>query len=168
MMKSAAEQVVYSTGFFEVVRKKYGSTYYNYVDLGKEIVSILPIIEGNIIIERQYRPAVGRYLYEIPAGHLEKGEKTEAAAARELEEETGYKPGKLVKLLEFHPSPGLTNEKNTLYLATNLRKGKRKLDKNERLSVIKMPLEKALSMVDKGAIIDAKTIIALLYYAANR
>ena len=84
---------------------------------------VLPITaDGDLVLVRQYRYAVGEFLWEMPAGHIDAGELPEEAARRELVEETGYYPGRLQKLLDFYPAPGFTDERMHLFRATELEK----------------------------------------------
>jgi ADP-ribose diphosphatase len=136
-----------------------------YAVIEPNTVAILPITKkGRILLERQYRAAIGRTIYEIPAGHIEKNETPLIAAKRELEAETGFRPGRLRFLIYFYPTPGIESKKEHLYLAENLVKGKRSLDVDERIAIEEMGIEKALKSIKSGRIVDAKTILAILYY----
>ncbi len=132
-----------------------------------EVAVILPLLAGGrILIERQYRPQIKRYIYELPAGRVDRGEKSLQTAVRELKEETGYTASRVSPMAVAYSSPGITNEKLHMFIATGLRKGKSHLDDNEYLSVKTVTLKKAMQMVKKNQIVDAKTIAALLYYSA--
>ena len=131
-------------------------------------VAIVAVDGDRVLLERQYRPVVGEWLYEIPAGTLEPGEEPGETARRELEEETGYRPGWLRKLVEFYSSPGVSTEKLIVFLAGDLARGRQRLEEDEVIEVIWVGLEEALEMIRDGRIRDAKTIIGLLYYAAAR
>ena len=126
--------------------------------------------EGKIIIVKQYRKAIEAVSYEIPAGKLEVGEAGDemAAAARELEEETQYK-GDLELIYEFYTAIGFCNERIKLYVATNLKpvENPRPLDDDEFLELYELTYEECMELVASGAIQDAKTIIALQYYALH-
>ena len=113
---------------------------------------------------RQYRHPAGQHLLELPAGKLEKGEDPDRCAARELEEETGYRPQSVKKLGSFYPTPGYVSEILHLYLADELVPTKQNLDPGEFLDVIAMPLKDALAACFDGRIVDAKTALALLMY----
>ncbi len=128
---------------------------------------IIPLLEdGRVILERQYRPAIGRYLYELPAGHLNRKEKPASAARRELEEETGYRAGSLRLLFEAYPSPGIKTEFSSFYLATNLTRTKTNLDTDEVITIKKIKLSRLVGMIRSNRIVDAKTIAAVLFYTA--
>src|ERR1700674_951084 len=127
---------------------------------------ILPAFDdGTIALVRQYRHPAVRYLLELPAGTLDDKEPPEAGAARELEEELGLVAGKLEKLSEFFISPGFCEEKMWLYLATDLTETAQRLEDDELIEVVRLPLERALQMITDGEIEDAKTIIGLMLAA---
>src|SRR6266513_5783237 len=127
---------------------------------------ILPAFDdGTIALVRQYRHPAVRYLLELPAGTLNDKERPEEGAARELEEELGVVAGKLEKLCEFFVSPGFCEEKMWLYLATDLTETTQRLDEDEALEVVRLPIERALQMITDGEIEDAKTIIGLMLAA---
>ena len=122
--------------------------------------------EGNILLVRQYRFAAGRELLELPAGKLEPGEDPEKAAARELEEETGYTAQRLVKRTELLPTPAYCTERIYLYEGVGLtRRGGQRLDRDEFMDVVPVPLKKALEMVLAGDLPDAKTQVGVLLLA---
>ena len=127
---------------------------------------IIPVLDdGTVVLVRQYRHPAVRYLLEAPAGTLADGERPEAGAARELEEELGLVAARLEKLSEFFVSPGLLEEKMWVYLATELSEGKQFLDEDEVLDVVRLPIAEALEMITSGEIQDAKTIIGLMLAA---
>src|SRR4030095_14802880 len=103
---------------------------------------------------RQYRHPAVKYLLELPAGTLNDRERPEDGAARELEEELGVVAGKLEKLSEFFVSPGFCEEKMWLFLATDLRQTTQRLEDDEMLEVIRLPIERALQMITDGEIED--------------
>jgi len=121
--------------------------------------------DGTIALVRQYRHPAVRYLLELPAGTLNDQEAPEAGAARELEEELGLVAGKLEKLCEFFVSPGFCEEKMWLYLATDFTETGQRLDDDEMIEVVRLPIERALQMITDGEIEDAKTIIGLMLAA---
>ena len=127
---------------------------------------ILPAFDdGTICLVRQYRHPAVRYLLELPAGTLNDKERPEEGAARELEEELGLVAGRMEKLSEFFVSPGFCEEKMWLYLATDLTATAQRLEDDEILEVVRLPLERALQMITDGEIEDAKTIIGLMLAA---
>lgn len=126
----------------------------------------LPILPNNmILLLKQYRVPVGKWIIEIPAGTIKPGEKPLECAQRELEEETGFKAKTWVKMLEIYTSPGYSNEILHIFLAKNLEKGVKKAENTEVLKNIYLTLNEAITLVKRGIIKDAKTIIAILYYA---
>lgn len=127
---------------------------------------IVPLFaDYTVALVRQYRHPAGRYLLEIPAGSLDGGETPAAGAARELEEELGFRAGRLEQLSEFFVSPGFLQEKMWLYLATDLTETAQRLDDDEIVEVVRLPFSNALEMIAGGEIQDAKTIIGLMLAA---
>jgi ADP-ribose diphosphatase len=127
---------------------------------------IVPIFDdGTVALVKQYRHPAVRYLLEVPAGTLAKGEQPEIGAARELKEELGLVAARLEKLSEFFVSPGFCEEKMWVYLATELSEGEQALEDDEILEVVRLPIADALEMITSGEIEDAKTIIGLMLAA---
>lgn len=160
-------KVVYKTRLFDLEKfrdKKMGKTYFYRIH-GPDSVTILPFLDdGRILLERQYRTAIRRYIYELPAGAIDKGEKPIRAAARELEEETGYRPGSVRLLFDAYPSPGIRTEFSNIYIATRLVKTKTNLEPDELITIKKVKLSELVGMIKKNQIIDLKTIAAILFY----
>jgi len=127
---------------------------------------IVPVFDdGTVALVRQYRHPAVRYLLEVPAGTLAKGERPEIGAARELKEELGLNAARLEKLSEFFVSPGFCEEKIWVYLATELSEGEQALEDDEIIDVVRLPIAEALEMITSGEIEDAKTIIGLMLAA---
>jgi ADP-ribose pyrophosphatase len=125
--------------------------------------AVVPIDDdGAVILVRQYRYAAGGWLIEVPAGKLDGGEAPELCATREVEEETGYRAGRLVPLGWIWTTPGFTDERIWLFLATELTPSQSALQPDEILSVKKMPLDEAVNLALHGEIRDAKSVCALL------
>ena len=128
--------------------------------------------ENKIILVKQYRKSIEKKIsYEIPAGKLEIGENgsEQDAAARELEEETGYS-GDLKQIHEFYTAIGFCNEKNLSYIKQLICKkvpNPRPQDDDEVLEILELTYQECMDLVKSGAIEDAKTIIALQYYALH-
>jgi 8-oxo-dGTP pyrophosphatase MutT (NUDIX family) len=133
-------------------------------------VGVLPLMfdesgMAEVVLVRQYRPPYGRAIIEIPAGTRDiEGEDTAQVARRELAEEAGLAAGALVYLTEIYPSPGMTDSITTLYLATDCTPTAhdRQGPEEAYLEVLRLPLSKAIEMVEKGEINDAKSVVALL------
>jgi ADP-ribose pyrophosphatase len=123
--------------------------------------------DGRVLLVRQYRHATAGWILEVPAGKLDHGESPEACATREVEEETGFRPGKLVPLGWIWTTPGFTDEKIWLFLARDLAAGKQELQFDEALSVERVPLQEAIAMASNGEITDAKSVCALLRASAH-
>ena len=125
--------------------------------------AIVPLSKDNqVLLLRQYRHAIGGYLWEIPAGTLNQAEDPLACARRELAEETGFDAKSWRKLGELIPVPGYSNERIHLYLACDLEKVKSNPDADEILEVHSVVWEDAMNMILGGRIQDAKTISSLL------
>lgn len=118
--------------------------------------------QKNVHMICQYRSPFDQVMLEIPAGKLEPGEEPLACAARELAEETGYRAGRIVRLATVFPSPGYCSEILHIFLGTDLAPGVARPDQGEILDCRQYQLDLLLSMIDRGEICDAKTIIALL------
>jgi ADP-ribose pyrophosphatase len=116
-----------------------------------------------VLLERQYRHAANSYLWEIPAGRIDPGEKALHAAKRELLEETGYTAAHWKRILHFYASPGFVAETMSIYLATGLRAGTAQPEADEVILSRLIPLSTAIRMVLKGTIRDAKTISSVLW-----
>jgi ADP-ribose pyrophosphatase len=123
---------------------------------------------GRVLLVRQHRAPAGRTLRELPAGTLEPGEEPESCARRELAEETGYRPGRLERLLGFYSAPGFCTEYLHLFLATELEEERRDADDDEEIEVEPVPIAEALAAAARGEYEDAKTLVGLFAYAARR
>jgi ADP-ribose pyrophosphatase len=117
-----------------------------------------------VLLERQYRHAASDYLWELPAGRIDPGEKELAAAKRELLEETGYTASKWNRILKFYASPGFVAETMSVFLATGLRAGEAQPEDDEIIYKRMVPLPIAVRMAVSGTIRDAKTISSVLWF----
>lgn len=128
-------------------------------------VVILPIASaGEVLLLRQYRPSVRRWLWELPAGTLERGETPLACAKREIIEETGFAAQSWRKLASFFSAPGFCTEKLVLYAARNLRPATGELDADENLRVVRLTRRRVEALIRSGRIVDAKTLVGLLLW----
>jgi ADP-ribose pyrophosphatase len=118
-----------------------------------------------IVIERQYRHAAGQFLWELPAGKLDPGEDPLAGAQRELAEETGYSAKKWKPFVEYYASPGFLGESMKVFLAEGLVAGEAHPEDDEQIDFRLVKLSEAVKLIDKGAILDGKTLTAVLLYA---
>ena len=125
------------------------------------IVPLLP--DHRVVMIRQYRHAIGQFLWEVPAGTIKPGESPIKCAKRELPEEVGYRAHVFQKIGKIYPVPGYSDEHIHIFLATGLTPGRQNLDTDEILDVKPIALEEALGMITRGEIRDAKTIIALFF-----
>jgi ADP-ribose pyrophosphatase len=133
--------------------------------------AVVPLMDnGIVVLIKQFRHAAGGFIYEIPAGKLHPGEDPKDCAARELEEEIGYRAGKLELLSSIFTAPGFTDEVIHIYRATELTKGRQQLDRDEVLEIVEVSLREAIEMIRVGTIRDAKTMVGLqsVFIEGNR
>jgi ADP-ribose pyrophosphatase len=148
-------EIVFKGKFIEVVRRD-----------GKEIVehddavAIVAVSEGHVTLVRQDRPATGGKVLELPAGILEGGESPLDCAQRELREETGQHGGAWVEVAAFFTSPGFTDEKIHLFIATDLEEGEASPEGSEDIELVRVPLDEVPSLVEE--VEDGKTLAGLL------
>ena len=126
--------------------------------------AVVPVDDqGQAILVRQYRHATGSWVLEVPAGKLDKpGESPEECARREVEEETGYRAGRLQPLGWIWTTPGFSDEKIWLFRASDLERAEASLQADEVLTVVRLPLADAVRRALEGEIQDAKSVCALL------
>lgn len=152
----------------EVDRMKFpnGTTHEVAVVRHRPSVVLIPMMDAErVVLIRQYRPAIDKTMWELPAGTTDPGESPDAAAARECEEEIGLVPGKLERLGGFFPTPGFCDEELVFYRASNLREPsgtRRSPDEDEDIQPTVVTLAEARSMVARGDIIDLKTAFGLM------
>jgi ADP-ribose pyrophosphatase len=124
---------------------------------------IIPLTKNNeIYMVRQYRKAIEMVTLELPAGKLDEGEEPVKCAVRELKEETGLIAGKIKHIISIHSTPGFSNEVLHLYLAEDLEESQSAADEDEFIDTEKYSVEELKSMIAKGIITDAKSIIGVL------
>jgi ADP-ribose pyrophosphatase len=158
---------LYNGKIFNVVLEKV--TLPNGVVKDREIVrhpgasAMVPLLDdGSVVLIKQYRHAVGQFVWEIPAGTLEPGEAPLECAQRELVEEIGYEAAAFDKLTEIWPAPGYTDEHIHIFLSTGLTKADQNLEDDEVIETRPTPLNECLEMIKTSEIQDGKTIIGLL------
>jgi 8-oxo-dGTP pyrophosphatase MutT (NUDIX family) len=167
VVESAAR---YRSGFLELAELQVegpdGESFTRVVVRHPGAVVVVPVEDDRVIMVRQFRAAVGRRLLEVVAGKRDvAGETPEATGARELQEEIGYRPGRLTKLAEFYNSPGFSDEYTHLYCATELVElaGPRGVTAEERaMRIERVPLSDTEALIAAGELVDAKSIIGLL------
>lgn len=134
--------------------------------------AVMALLDGKLLVVGQYRKAMEKYQIEIPAGKLDPGEDPAEAAARELEEETGYRAKELRHVSSFYTSPGFADEILHLYFADTLEQGAANPDEDEELQIETITIEEAKRYMADGLISDAKTVMAVyvweLYLATGR
>jgi len=162
-------ETVFTSRIFKVVKKivtgRSGQPLERYVVVHPGAVAVLPVLDdGRFVLVKQHRVAVDVPLIEIPAGTLEPGEEPQVTAYRELIEETGYTAGILTPTLKFYTSPGMLKEAMHLFVAEKLVPGPTNLEDGEQIDTLLVEPEQALNMIASGEIMDAKTIVALLWW----
>lgn len=131
--------------------------------------AVLPFLEdGRVLLVRQYRHAMGGWILEVPAGKLDDGERPEACAKREVEEEVGHRVGSLVELGAIFTTPGFTDEVIWLYEAHDLQKTAIAHEADEVIEVVTMQFEEAVKAVQEGKIRDGKSVAAILHAVVRR
>lgn len=134
-----------------------------------DCIAVIPVdTEGNILLVKQYRKAVGKELLELPAGGIDPGEDPETAVQRELREEIGYMPKKVEKLGGFYSAPGYSTEYLYVFLASDLIPSRLRAEDTEGISVVRMPLEEVISLIDSGELCDSKSIAGMFLLLEHR
>ncbi|MFD1955807.1 NUDIX hydrolase [Paenibacillus thailandensis] len=130
--------------------------------------AVMALLDGKLLVVEQFRKPLEKFQVEIPAGKLDPNEDPIVAAARELEEETGYRAEELKPVSAFYTSPGFADEKLYLYFAERIVPGKLNPDEDEFLQVRAITMEDADALIAEGRISDAKTILAVYAWKLYR
>jgi ADP-ribose pyrophosphatase len=160
------QTTVYSGAIFDVVAGKAA------LDTGEQVprdvvvhdggVAVVPLLGESVMLIRQFRIAVGEALLELPAGRREGREDPAFRAGQELEEEIGYRAGRMDLLTTYFSSAGFTNERMHIFVARDLVPVERRLEFDERIELVTVPLTELPALIASGSIKDAKTLIGLL------
>ena len=149
----------------DTIRKPSGEVVSRDIVEHNPVIAVIAIdADDNLLMVRQYRTPTGKTLLEIPAGGIDPGEDPETATVREMQEETGYRPGKLVKLGGMYSAPGFTDEYLHIYLATDLEPSQLYAEDTDEIELVRVPLKDVPGLVTSGAIEDAKTLGSLTLY----
>ncbi len=124
-------------------------------------------LDPGILLIRQYRHAAGKFLLELPAGRIEKGEDLIPAGQRELIEETGYRAARWSPHTTYYASPGFLSEAMNIVLAEDLTLGEATPEEDEKIEILMTPLSEVMRMIHAGEIEDGKTLIGVLLYASR-
>jgi len=128
-------------------------------------VAAVPVLDDSrLLLIRQFRYPIGKYIYELPAGKLDSGQPPLETMARELEEETGYRAGSLIHECSFYTTPGISNELIHLYTARNLTSCPQRLEEGEHITLEALTLDDCLEKIRTGEICDGKTVLGILWH----
>jgi ADP-ribose pyrophosphatase len=149
----------------DTIRQASGGTTIREVVLHPGGVTAVPVLDdGRLLLIRQFRYPVRKYIYELPAGKLDSGQTPRDTMARELEEETGHKAGSLTHACSFYTTPGISNEIIHLFIAKNLTPCRQRLEEGEHITVEALTLDACLEKIGTGEICDGKTVLGILWY----
>jgi ADP-ribose pyrophosphatase len=149
----------------DTIRQESGKTALREVVVHPGGVTAVPVLEdGRIILIRQFRYPIGKFILELPAGKLDSGQTPIETMARELEEEIGYSAGQLLSECAFYTTPGISNEVIHLFIARNLTPCPQRLEEGEHITLEAYTVEECLQKIITGEITDGKTILGILWY----
>ncbi len=149
----------------DTIRQASGGTTIREVVLHPGGVAAIPVLnDGRLLLIRQFRYPIGKFILEIPAGKLDSGQPPLETIAREIEEETGYVAGVLTHECTFYTTPGISDESIHLFLAKELTLKTQRLEEGEHITVEAYSLEQCLEKIRTGEISDGKTILGILWY----
>ncbi len=150
-----------SEGQLEMLRHPGASAVVPFVDPPREA-------DPRVVLIRQFRHAADGFIWEVPAGRLDAGESPETCARRELEEETGMRARRLERLTTIYTTPGFTDERIHLFLAEGLDAGAEQREADEFMELHTLRWSRVLDMVERGEIVDGKTLISILFVQSFR
>ena len=150
--------------YVDTIRQKSGDATREVVVHPGGVAAIPVLDDGRIMIIRQFRYPLGKYIWEIPAGKLESGQTPLSAIARELEEEIGYTAGTLTKACSFYASPGFCDEVIHLFIARDLVPCGQRLEEGEFITPEARTLDECLEMIASGEIMDGKSVLGILWF----
>jgi ADP-ribose pyrophosphatase len=149
----------------DTIRQASGRTTIREIVLHPGGVAAIPVLkDGRLLLIRQFRYPIGKFILEIPAGKLDSGQPPLETIAREIEEETGYCAGVLTHECTFYTTPGISNESIHLFLARELTLKAQRLEEGEHITVEAYSLEECMEKIRTGEINDGKTILGILWY----
>jgi ADP-ribose pyrophosphatase len=149
----------------DTIRQESGRTTIREVVIHPGGVTAVPVLDdGRLLLIRQFRYPIGKFILELPAGKLDSGQPPLETVARELEEEIGYIAGALTHECTFYTTPGISNEALHLFIARDLTRSSQRLEEGEHIMVETYSLEECVKKIAAGEIIDGKTILGILWY----
>jgi ADP-ribose pyrophosphatase len=150
-----------STGQLEMLRHPGASAVVPFLDPPTQV-------DPRVVLIRQFRHAAEGFIWEVPAGRLDAGESPESCAERELEEEAGVRARRLERLTTIYTTPGFTDERIHLFMAVGLEPGAEHREADEFMELHTLRWSEVMRLVEKGEVVDAKTLICLLYVQSFR
>jgi ADP-ribose pyrophosphatase len=149
----------------DTIQQASGRTTIREVILHPGGVTAVPVLDnGRLLLIRQFRYPIGKYILELPAGKLDSGQSPAETVAREIEEETGCRAGSLTHECSFYTTPGISDELIHLFVARHLTPCPQRLEEGEHITVEAYTVEECLQKIVTGEIADAKTILGILWY----
>ena len=152
----------------DTIRQASGSTTIREVVLHPGGVTAIPVLDdGRLLLIRQFRYPIGKFILELPAGKLDSGQTPLETMAREMEEETGYRAGVLSYQFSFYTTPGISDERIHFFIARDLTRCAQRLEEGEHITLETYSPAECLEKIKTGEISDAKTVLGILWYQLN-